>query len=172
MGFVLTSQYFDAILYGQMRRIVMNEDDQNVVEWIRGKADLKEGLAFPPDFLKRDFVRKPAAKPEIGPGKSDIMRKVAEEKKIPVVEIKVAKVAPKDLKGQAKKTPKADGPVIRVLNKDFGHKPGSLAATKSSRFKDGMTVAEYKKVDLGIGKGWQSGHLKNMVRRGFLKIEG
>ncbi len=134
-------------------------DDDNIVEWIRGKADLKEGLAFPPDFLKRDYV-KPAPKPKA-------VEKV-EKTKAPVKEVKVKAVPKKPLK--AKKT--AEGPVIRVLNADFGHKPGSLAATKSSGFKDGMTVAEYKSIDLGIGKGWQSGHLKNMVRRGFLKIEG
>lgn len=148
----------------------MNEDDQNVVEWIQGKGELKEGLAFPPDFLKREFVPKPAVKvtepePET---KGEIGRKVAKEKKIPVVELKLAKQDPLDLKGQVT----VDGPIIRVLNKDFGHKPGSLAATKSSGFTDGMTVAEFKTIDLGIGKGWQSGHLKNMVRRGFLKIEG
>ncbi len=151
----------------------MSKLDENVIQWIRGKGDLKEGLAFPPDFLKREYVRKPL--PETGPGKTDVIRKVAEKKKIPVKEVKLAKIDPKDLKGtpkinKVKKT--VDGPVIRVLNKDFGHKPGSLAATKSSGFKDGMTVAEYKTIDLGIGKGWQSGHLKNMVRRGFVKIEG
>lgn len=157
----------------------MSEDDQNVIDWIRGKTDLKDGLAFPPDFLKRDYTKPAPVKPapvavgvSIGPGKSGIIQKVAKEKKIPVVDIKV-KIDPKDLKGKplkAKKT--SEGPVIRVINSDFGHKAGSLAATKSSGFKDGMTVAEYKTIDLGIGKGWQSGHLKNMVRRGFVEIKG
>lgn len=161
----------------------MSEDDKNVVDWIRGKADLKEGLAFPPDFLKRDFTKPTPRLPvavgvPAGPGKTG---KIPKAKPITVpkgVNVKLAgnTITAKGPKGKvAFKDPRVTvvtEPVIRVLNEDFGHKPGSLAATKSSGFKDGMTVAEYKKLDLGIGKGWQSGHLKNMVRRGFLKIEG
>jgi len=151
-------------------KLMTEDDEKNVEQWIRGKADLKEGLAFPPDFLKRDYT-KPVAKLETGPGKTDILRKVAKKKKIPIVEIKAVKVKPRDYVGLPKIKKTSDGPVIRVLDSNFGHKPGTLAAKKSSGFKDGMTVAEYKAIDLGIGKGWQSGHLKNMVRRGFLKIE-
>ncbi len=159
------------------KSVLAVEDTTNVVEWIQGKAKLKEGLAFPPDFLKRPVVFTPKPKPETTTPMSDIVEKVAKEKKIPIKDLKLAKVAPKDLKGLPKikkplKAAKTAGPVIRVVNDDFGHKPGTLAATKSSGFKDGMTVAEYKAIDLGIGKGWQSGHLKNMVRRGFVKIEG
>lgn len=150
-------------------------DEDNIVEWIRGKADLKEGLAFPPDFLKREFVLKPVAKPAPKPEtKGDVIQK-ATMQGVSTGTGKTGKIPAKGkVEPKVKKPLKArstEGPVIRVINSDFGHKPGSLAATKSSGFTDGMTVAEFKSIDLGIGKGWQSGHLKNMVRRGFLKIE-
>lgn len=145
-------------------------DDENIVEWIQGKAELKPGLAFPPDFLKRKPVVKTKAEIE----------KVAAEKKIPVVEVKAEKVKPEDLKDvpkikpeKAKKVKAAtDGPVIRVLVDKFPHKEGSKAEIKSGGFKDGMTVAEYKKNDLGMKSGWQTSHLKFCVEKGFVKIEG
>ena len=157
----------------KQKSVLVAEDDDklNVVEWIQGKAKLKEGLAFPPDFLKREIVFTP--KPPKVETESDIVRKVKSERTYAKAKGVPTKVDPKDFKAKkSQKAKKTVGPVIRVLVDDFGHKPGSLAATKSSGLKDGMSVAEYKAIDLEIGKGWQSGHLKNMVRRGFVKIEG
>lgn len=148
-------------------------DDDNVVEWIRGKKDLKPGLAFPPDFLKREY--KPSTK----------------EKKIPVINVKVPKIDPTDLKGLPKVKAKAKdveatlkvqkaatvmnrnkGPVIRVLVDKYPHKAGTLAEIKSNGFKDGMLVTEYKKNSLGIKGSWQASHLKYCVDKGLVKIEG
>ena len=151
------------------KNVLVDDDKSNVVEWIQGKAKLKEGLAFPPDFLKREITYNPEPPKEMT--KSEIMEKAAKAHGVPIKKGKLVKVDLKDLKGNIKIN---EGPVIRVLEcktAKYPHRPGTQGETKSNAFRDGMTVAEYRSNDLGIKGYWHTAHLRWCVREGVIRIE-
>lgn len=70
-----------------------------------------------------------------------------------------------------KKAKLSGSEIIRVLVKEFGHKPGSKAEIKSAGLRDGMTVAEYMSDNLGIAGKWHTSHISHCVGKAFIKLE-
>lgn len=110
--------------------------------------------------------------------RAKVRRLSTARKKAATVKTKVTKVIKPVAKPttpvKAAKGKMSPDAVLTVLVRNFPHRAGSQAETKSALLVTGMTVAEYQAAGAGLGlKGnWHLAHIKYCVNYNFISVEG